>query len=144
MARWPLSTHALDKLSMALALALPWIVALSPGDGRGAGTLALVSGVVQVMRLSRWRGGWTWNQPILWSLHLGMALLGFGLVLWGLAQFGTGSEVAAVHVLVSLASMVSAKFVTALTFKKFRFLWFVSLLVCAAILGLSAAVYDDM
>jgi len=98
VARWPLSTDALDKLSLAIAVILPWIV-LATGTGALAGIAALVLGVVQILRLTQWRGRWTWNQPILWSLHIGIGLLGLGLVLWGIAQFSFSSEVAALHML---------------------------------------------
>ena len=46
----------------------------------------------------RWRGGWAWRQPILFALHLGIGVLGLGLVLWGLSGLGIGDEVAALHV----------------------------------------------
>ena len=99
IARWPLSTDALDKLSLGLAVILPWVAFATTGSGPIAGIVALVLGVIQILRLTRWRGRWTWNQPILWSLHLGIGFLGIGLILWGLAQFDISSEVAALHVL---------------------------------------------
>ena len=99
IARWPLSTVPLDRVSLGLAVVLPWVALVTEAGGVTAGALAIILGLVQVMRLSRWRGRWTWNQPILWSLHLGVCLLGIGLILWGLAQFDHGSEVAALHVI---------------------------------------------
>lgn len=94
--RWPVSVPALDKATMVLALPLPWLMAVSASL---AAPVALLLGLVQVARLSRWRGIWTLSQPILWSLHVGLALLALGLVLWALAQWGLGSDVAAVHML---------------------------------------------
>lgn len=83
-------------------IALPILVALAaalPLPGAVFGALALGAGVAQGARSAMWRPGWTWNQPILWVLHLGMAALALGYVLAGLAAFGIGSEVAALHVL---------------------------------------------
>ncbi|MDV7143273.1 NnrS family protein [Tropicimonas sp. TH_r6] len=96
--RWPHPTETLGKLGLALAIALPLTLLFGLPE-RAVGALAILSGLVQLARLSRWRGRWTLGQPILLALHLGMAMLGTGLVLWGLAGFGLGSEVAALHLL---------------------------------------------
>ena len=97
-AQWPVSRPPLEKGTMILALALPWVVAL-PLDTRFVGTLALLLGAMQIVRVALWRGKWTLRQPILWSLHLGMGFLGVGFVLWGAANWDLGSEIGAVHVL---------------------------------------------
>ncbi|SDI44132.1 NnrS family protein [Aliiruegeria lutimaris] len=95
---WPRSTEMLDKAGLVLAVILP--LALLVGvPAVPVGGLAILSGGVQLVRLSRWSGRWTLNQPILLALHLGMAMLGLGLVLWGLAWLGSGDEVAALHLL---------------------------------------------
>jgi uncharacterized protein involved in response to NO len=54
--------------------------------------------VLQLLRVAGWRPGFAAHEPILWSLHLGFALTGLGLLLTGLALLGWGSEVAALHV----------------------------------------------
>lgn len=63
------------------------------------GALAVAGGALQLLRIAFWGPHLIWRQPILWALHLGMAMLGAGLVLWGLSLWGLGSEVAALHVL---------------------------------------------
>lgn len=97
--RWPVSVKPIERGSVVLALALPWLVLLPPTHGSVAGAVALALGLLQMVRLARWRGAWTLGQPILWSLHLALAMLALGLVIWGGARLGFGNEVAAVHVL---------------------------------------------
>ena len=63
------------------------------------GTLAMAGGTFQLLRIAFWRPLWTLGQPILWALHLGMAMLGIGLILWGASLLGWGVEVAGLHVL---------------------------------------------
>ena len=95
---WPVTAPAFDKVGMVLALLVP-LCALVLGVGPVAGGLALVLGVVQILRMARWRAVWAARQPILLALHLGLAMLALGLILWGLAVLGLGNEVAALHVL---------------------------------------------
>lgn len=97
-ARWPVSVPLLEKASLAVAILLPAIVLIGLPDA-AVGAVACVAGLVQILRVARWKGLWTLGRPILLSLHLGMAMLGAGLLLWGLALLGLGSEVAALHVL---------------------------------------------
>jgi len=61
--------------------------------------LALAAGLAQAARLAGWRSGWTLGQPILWSLHLGFAMLALGYLATAAAQAGLFDEVAALHVL---------------------------------------------
>ncbi len=96
--RLPQSRLPLDMAAIALTLLTALAAGLSvPGPVFAA--LALAAGTAQLIRGAFWRPLWTWNQPILWVLHLGMALLGLGLILSGLSALGTGSEVAALHLL---------------------------------------------
>ncbi len=97
-AQWPVSVAPLEKAALVLALGLPVLMLLGlPEQFPGGAAIAL--GVVQFLRLRRWRGGWAWQQPILFALHLGLVLLGLGLIVWGAATFGLGQEIAAVHLL---------------------------------------------
>ena len=96
-ARWPITSEGVNRVTVACSLALPWVVMLVP-DILSA-VVALLAGGLHVARLSRWRCLWTRGQPILWSLHLAMGFLAIGLLLWGLANLGVGTELAAVHVL---------------------------------------------
>lgn len=95
---WPVSRGRVEKGNMGLALLLPAVM-LAFGAGYAVATLAVVLGVVQAVRLSGWRGLWAFRQPILFALHLALAMLGLGLILWGLAGIGLGSEIGALHVL---------------------------------------------
>ncbi|WP_372884602.1 NnrS family protein [Shimia sp.] len=100
-AGWPVSVAPLEKAALVLALALPISVLMGAAGlpEAVAAVVAILLGAVQFMRLLRWRGGWTLRQPILFALHLGLAMLGAGLILWGLAALGLGQEVAALHLL---------------------------------------------
>lgn len=94
----PVSRPPLEIAGVALAIALPALTLLRAPDA-AIGGVALAAGAAQLGRLAGWRPGWTLGQPILWSLHLAFAMLGLGLLLTGLAAFGVGSAVAALHVL---------------------------------------------
>lgn len=96
--RLPMNPAPLAALAIASALALvaAHLLAL-PAPIRGG--LALVAGAAVLVRVALWRGGWTLDKPILWTLHLSYAANGLGLILLGLADLGQGSEVAALHVL---------------------------------------------
>ncbi|WP_170562304.1 NnrS family protein [Ruegeria atlantica] len=97
-ADWPVSVGALNKAGMGLSLILPLSI-LASGDWEIAGAVALTLGVVQILRMARWRTIWAAREPILLALHLGLGMLALGLILWGLAVLGLGNEVAALHVL---------------------------------------------
>lgn len=94
----PQSCAPLDRAATALIalVPLPLLAHLPPLI---PAALAIVGGTAQVLRIAFWGPLRIWRQPILWALHLGMTMLGAGLVLWGLSGFGLGSEVAALHVL---------------------------------------------
>jgi uncharacterized protein involved in response to NO len=82
---------------MGLALGLPWVAMVAPPlvSASWAGVL----GLVQLPRQMRWRATWARCEPLLWSLHLGMAFLALGLILWGAAAWGFVTETGAIHVL---------------------------------------------
>ena len=95
---WPTSPNRIERPAILLMAALP--LALLIGlPAWVLGGMAAIAGILQCLRVAYWRPFWTWNQPILWSLHLGMLMLGVGLVSWGASQFALSSEVAALHVL---------------------------------------------
>ncbi|SFL76705.1 NnrS family protein [Shimia aestuarii] len=95
---WPVTCAVSDRASLVLGLLLPVLMLLSV-PGFLSAIVAILLGVVQIIRLSRWRAGWAWKQPILFALHLGLGTLGVGLILWGAAAFGLGQEIAALHVI---------------------------------------------
>ena len=94
----PASHPMLEAIGIGAAIALPLLLLAGVGDSF-LGGVAILAGAAQLLRLSGWRWPWTLSQPILWSLHLGFAMLGLGTLLFGLSRLGIGSEVAAIHVL---------------------------------------------
>ncbi|ADZ69011.1 NnrS family protein [Polymorphum gilvum] len=94
----PVSRKGVEIVGVASAIILP-IAYLAGLADSVIGALALVAGLAQLVRLAGWRPAWTARQPILWSLHIAFALLGLGYLLTGLAAFGVGSAVGALHVL---------------------------------------------
>lgn len=96
--RLPETPMPLAVLSIAGALlaALCYLLGLPEGV---TGVLAMLGGLAGLARLSLWRGGWTLRQPILWTLHLSYGLTAVGLIIFGAALSGFGSEIAAMHLL---------------------------------------------
>lgn len=97
-AEWPVSVQPLEKAALIIALTLPVLVLFQAPDWTQGG-IASILGVVQIVRVLRWRGDWAWRQPILFALHLGLGMLGLGLILWGAAALGFGDEISALHLI---------------------------------------------
>jgi uncharacterized protein involved in response to NO len=95
--RQPQSRKVLEVAGVATAIAVPLSILTGLPDQLCA-ILLILCGVLQLLRVAGWRPGFAAHEPILWSLHLGFALTGLGLLLTGLALLGWGSEVAALHV----------------------------------------------
>jgi uncharacterized protein involved in response to NO len=94
----PVNPMPLAALAITAMIALPVSYLLGLPE-RIVGALAVVSGLAGMARVALWRGRWTLDKPILWTLHLSYAINGLGLLLLGLANLGFGSEIAALHVL---------------------------------------------
>ncbi|WP_374643600.1 NnrS family protein [Tabrizicola sp.] len=96
--RLPWNPMPLAGFSIAAAISLPlgYLLGLPASL---LGLLALVAGAAGLVRVVLWRGLWTRDKPILWSLHLSYAINAAGLVALGLANLGQGSEIAALHLL---------------------------------------------
>ncbi|MBL9072863.1 NnrS family protein [Tabrizicola sp.] len=60
---------------------------------------ALIAGTAGLIRVALWRGLWTRDKPILWTLHLSSALNALGFFTLGLADLGLASDIAALHLL---------------------------------------------
>ena len=93
--RVPPDTPRLDRLVIPLALVLPWLAAWPRLGSAVALALALTHGA----RLARWNILATRREPLLWALPLAQIMTVAGLVLWALAAWKIGSQVAALHIL---------------------------------------------
>jgi uncharacterized protein involved in response to NO len=95
----PAGEGGLDRVALivtALALLL-W--AFAPDAAITASAL-LVAGIAVGVRLARWRGWWTRQEPLLLILHAGYGWLAVGLLLLGLNGFvGALPATAALHAL---------------------------------------------
>lgn len=94
----PVLRARLDRVGIASAVLLAVAVPLGLGDV-WLGAIALVAGIANAARLQGWRGLSVIGQPILWSLHLGFAMLALGYL--ALAAHWLGGligETAALHV----------------------------------------------
>ena len=94
----PVSRPPLERAGVALPVLTAALVLIGAPDAL-AGVVAVAAGVVAGLRLAGWRTRATLGDPIIWALHAGYAMLALGLVLWGLAALGLGTEIAALHVL---------------------------------------------
>ena len=101
--RFDLVTIAMTALAL-----LGWI--LLPGTTWVAGCL-VVAGLLQIVRLGRWRGWRTWSDPLVLVLHAGYAWIPLGLLLLGLGAAGAAvPATAAIHALTAgaIATMILA------------------------------------
>jgi len=94
----PVDWPSFSPLMLGAAVLLP-LSTLAVPDSAVTAALAILAGAVQFARQSRWAPGFALPQPILASLHGGLALTAAGLILLGLSRFTGLSEVAGLHVL---------------------------------------------
>lgn len=95
----PVSHQRLDQAGIASAIALAVLVPLDL-DARLLGAVALLAGLANFARLAGWRGTAVLRMPILWSLHLGFALLALGYLALAAHYFGSPiGEASALHML---------------------------------------------
>ena len=59
-------------------------------QGALAGGLLILAGLVNLVRLSRWYGWFTWREPLVFVLHWGYGWLVLALALLGFAALGVG------------------------------------------------------
>ncbi len=83
------SSPTVEKLAIA-GLILAIIMDLAAPDfgpwRTAAGTVAVVAGMILVLRMRRWRLVKVLDEPILWILHMGHIWLALGMILKGLAD----------------------------------------------------------
>ncbi len=90
-----------DRVAIVLVLlaAIGWI---AQPESQSTGVMLIVSGVASLVRLMRWRGWLTWQEPLVLILHVGYGWVGLFLLVLGGAILGSGlSSANAVHVLTS-------------------------------------------
>jgi uncharacterized protein involved in response to NO len=81
------SRVALDRLAVAAAVGFLIADALAP-RGPVGGALALVAGLAAAGRMAGWQTVATLRDPLLWSLHAGLAWVAVGLLGVGAADLG--------------------------------------------------------
>ena len=82
---------------MVAAAALLWVI---QPDSLVTGGFLLTAGLLNLVRLSRWRGWLTWSEPLVLMLHVGYGWLALSLLLLGLAVLDVGLPVTdALHAL---------------------------------------------
>jgi uncharacterized protein involved in response to NO len=82
----PAGFSVLDRAALGLAAAALAIWVVAPESHIGGAAL-IAAGVASLVRLARWCGHLTLSEPLVWSLHLGFAWVGVGLLLVGLSAF---------------------------------------------------------
>ncbi len=95
----PAAFGPLDLATLAVAAAAAAADTARPGSAV-AGLLLVAAGALHLVRLGRWRGVSTLDEPLVWVLHLGYLWLALGSLLLGLS--GLTAEVprvAGVHAL---------------------------------------------
>lgn len=93
----PRSRAPLERIAIlgAIAAALGAVLAL---PDRIEGVALMIFGAAQLARMTGWQSRAVLGQPILAVLHLAMAMTGLGALAGGLALWGIGSEIGALHV----------------------------------------------
>lgn len=94
----PVNPMPLAAVAIAAALTQPLGYLLGAPETWLA-PFALIAGAAGLARVALWRGLWTKDRPILWTLHLSYALNALGFLALGLADLGLASEIAALHLL---------------------------------------------
>jgi uncharacterized protein involved in response to NO len=76
----PAGFGAIDRavLTLVALTLISWVLA---PDSKFAAWAALAGGLAVALRLTRWRGGATLREPMLWVLHLGYGWLALGFLL---------------------------------------------------------------
>jgi uncharacterized protein involved in response to NO len=93
---------AFDRYDRAvlIVLALALLGFVTAPDAVFTGLLLAVAGLLHLVRLSRWCGGSTRREPLVWSLHAGYLWFAVGVTMLGLAVLVPGMDrPSAVHAL---------------------------------------------
>ena len=94
----PRPAGRMDRLAMVALLPALLLWVLLP-EGAPTAVVAALAAVLQAIRLWRWRGWATLDEPLLGVLHLGYSFLPIGLVAIATAAMGWASALSVLHVL---------------------------------------------
>lgn len=100
----------LDRLAVAAVALLAGIDLIAP-RGVASGALAGAAGIAVAARMTGWQTLRTWRDPLVWSLHVGMAWVALGLLLVAAGDLGGSIPPAAgLHALTAgaMGSMILA------------------------------------
>jgi uncharacterized protein involved in response to NO len=101
LSRLPEVFSRVDGVAIVLILvgAISWI---AQPESQSTGVMLIVSGIASLVRLIRWKGWLTWQEPLVLILHVGYGWVGLFLLVLGGSILGFGLSTAnAVHVLTS-------------------------------------------
>ncbi len=101
LSRLPEVFSRVDGVAIVLVLvgAISWI---AQPESQSTGVMLIVSGIASLVRLIRWKGWLTWQEPLVLILHVGYGWVGLFLLVLGGSILGFGLSTAnAVHVLTS-------------------------------------------
>jgi uncharacterized protein involved in response to NO len=100
----------LDRLAVAAAALLAGVDLVAP-RGVASGVLAAAAGLAVAARMTGWQTLRTWRDPLVWSLHAGMAWVAIGLLLVAVGDLGRSVPASAgLHALTAgaMGSMILA------------------------------------
>jgi uncharacterized protein involved in response to NO len=98
--RLPPSFDRFDLVTTCLMVGFA-ILQLSNRPAPWIGAWGILTSVLLLIRLFRWRGVAAAHEPLVWVLHLGFAWLPVGFLLLGLEQIGLVSRSAGIHAFTS-------------------------------------------
>jgi uncharacterized protein involved in response to NO len=104
------SRPGLDRLAVAAAALLAGVDLVAP-RGVASGVLAAAAGLAVAARMTGWQTLRTWRDPLVWSLHAGMAWVAIGLLLVAVGDLGRSVPASAgLHALTAgaMGSMILA------------------------------------
>lgn len=90
--KMPAAFGVVDQAAIGLTIATGLAWTLFPLH-LASGLLALLTGIVQLVRMARWMPHLTWPDPLVVVLHVGYAWLGIGLLLLGFSILGAAIPV---------------------------------------------------
>jgi len=102
------ASFAMTDIVATVALAAFALATLFPVDKLLLFALGLFTSLMQLWRLSRWQGIQTFNDPLVWMLHLAYGWIPLGILIFSFSQLGRLPVSAGIHALAigTVASMI--------------------------------------